>query len=175
MAFGEYDIGDEYVGDDLDALLGDDGEMEIGSVRSLVRGAKGGGRQMTPAGGPVRVRTNPYTKNRRFPIGFSGGSIAASASSTITSRPQVPFMPQRVIVPSSISAAFTIDDIKVGNKSQLVSAGSIPAAVFSELSVDVELKGDTCGPAVDLILVATNVSGGAVTFRAAVIGIALET
>ncbi len=115
------------------------------------------------------------TKAREYPLGFaSADTIAAGASSRITTRPQVPFRLDRLVVPSDIAGLFTIDDVKVGKNSQFAAEGAVPARVFQENSVGVCLKGDTAQISMDITLNVTNISGGASRFRAAVIGPAVE-
>lgn len=124
--------------------------------------------------GSTLVRQSAPTKSRNLVIGFVQTAIAAAASATVTQRPQVLFRPQRVVVPASLAPNFTIDDIKVGNKSQLISAGAVPAEAFAQTSFGVEMKMDTCQISMDLILEVTNISAAASDFRASVYGEAAE-
>jgi len=115
------------------------------------------------------------TKSREYPLGFvSTTAVAAGASARITTRPQVPFRIDRLVVPSDIAGLFTIDDVKVGKNSQFAAEGSVPARIFQENGVGVCLKGDTAQISMDVTLSVTNISGAAATFRAAIIGPAVE-
>lgn len=116
------------------------------------------------------VRQGPPTEGRDLVIGLEALAIAAGASADATQRPQVTFRPQRIVIPLAIAPSFIVDDIKVGNKSQLVANGSIPAEAFAQTSFGVEMLMDTCGVSQDLIIEVTNTTGGALTFRAAVYG-----
>lgn len=117
------------------------------------------------------VRDDPPTNARRFPLGFeSTAPIAAGASATITSRPQVLFKGQRLVVPSDIAGNFTLDDLKVGKDSQFVADGSLPCRVLQENATMVEFDLDTAQISQDVTLIITNIGGAPVTFRAALWG-----
>lgn len=105
----------------------------------------------------------------------STGTVAAGASVTITSRPQsIAFKPERVVIPSTIAALFTVDDIKVGNKSQFVQSGSLPGEAFLPTLFDGQMEMDTVQTSQDFVMQITNISGAAVQFRAAVYGKSAE-
>lgn len=115
------------------------------------------------------------TRAREYPLGFvSNGAVGAGASARITTRPQVPFRLDRLVVPSDLAGLFTIDDVKVGKNSQFAAEGSVPARIFQENGVGVCLKGDTAQISMDVTISVTNISGAASFFRAAVIGPAVE-
>ncbi len=157
----DYEIGAE---DDVEALLS--GDFEFGAARRQTV-ARGQGNRL--------VQKNPPTRLRQQVIGYdSTSTIAAAASSTLTQRPQTIFRPERLVVPATIALAFLITDIKVGKNSQLVAAGSIPAAAFSEASTAVSLKMDTCPVGGDISLSVTNFSAGAVRFLGALFGDSAE-
>lgn len=191
----EFDIGDDYlVGDELDAESGADDDMSallaaasgddylVGARRRAARGGLRVRPQQAAALARVKlaqqaalVRQPAFNKSREYVIGFdSTTTVAAAAQATITARPQVPFRGERLIVPSDIAGSFVIDDIRVGKNSQLVAAGAIPARTFEQTGVGVRLRLDTCQVSMDLILQVTNISGGALRFRASMIGLAVE-
>lgn len=115
------------------------------------------------------------TRAREYPLGFvSTAAVAAGASTRITTRPQVPFRIDRLVVPSDLAGLFTIDDVKVGKNSQFAAEGAVPARIFQENGVGVCLKGDTAQISMDVTLSVTNISGAASFFRAAIIGPAVE-
>lgn len=115
------------------------------------------------------------TKSREYPLGFASAlPVPAGGSTRITTRPQVPFRLDRLTVPSDIAGLFTIDDVKVGKNSQFAAEGAVPARIFQENAVGVCLKGDTAQISMDVTISVTNISGAAATFRAAVIGPAVE-
>lgn len=117
------------------------------------------------------VRDDPPTNARRFPLGFeSNGTVAAAATVTITSRPQVLFKGQRLVIPSDVAGDFTIDDLKVGKDSQFVAEGSIPGRVLQENATMVDFDLDTAQISQDISLIVTNIGGAPRTFRAALWG-----
>lgn len=121
------------------------------------------------------LRERQPTKAREYPLGFvSAAAVGAGASARITTRPQVPFRIDRLVVPSDLAGLFTIDDVKVGKNSQFAAEGAVPARIFQENGVGVCLKGDTAQISMDVTLSVTNISGAAAFFRAAIIGPAVE-
>lgn len=118
----------------------------------------------------VQVQERPYTRANKFPLGFGSTTVAAGASATIRVQPQEPFKGKRLVVPSSIGANFTIDDIRVGNRSQLVVSGALPALTFSEQGWGVEVNLDTAQVSQFIELDVTNISGASQVFRGSLIG-----
>jgi hypothetical protein len=120
----------------------------------------------------VVVRDQPPTKARRLVLPMaSTGVVNAGTSATITARPQtIAFKPVRITIPATIGPDFTIEDIKVGNKSQLAQSGSLPAEAFVQTAFGVEMDMDTVQTSQDFVLQLTNISGANRTFRAAVFG-----
>lgn len=116
------------------------------------------------------VVNQPPTQARDLVIGFSSLGVAAGATVDVTQRPQVVFKPERIVVAATNAASFTIDDIKIGNKSQLVANGTIPAEAFTQGAFGVTMSMDTCDISQDFILEVTNTSAGALDFYAAVFG-----
>lgn len=114
---------------------------------------------------------NP-TRARKQVLGMvSNGTIAAAGTATITARPQTfAFKPERIVIPATVGPDFTIQDIKVGNVSQLVQSGDLPAEAFSQTSFGVEMDMDTVQTSQDFIMQVTNIAGGARTYRAMVVG-----
>lgn len=120
----------------------------------------------------VIVRDQPPTKARRLVLPMSStGVVNAGTSATITARPQtIAFKPVRITIPATIGPDFTIEDIKVGNKSQLAQSGSLPAEAFVQTAFGVEMDMDTVQTSQDFVLQLTNISGANRTFRAAIFG-----
>jgi hypothetical protein len=123
------------------------------------------------AAGAVITEQRP-TRARRLVLPMSSSAaVAAAASATITARPQnQAFKPQRIVIPATIAPNFTIQDIKVGNISQLAQSGDLPAEAFVQTLFDGEMDMDTCQTSQDFVIQLTNISGAASTFRAAVYG-----
>lgn len=151
-------------------IMGQDGPVPVN-----MQGAKEAAAANILGQNGVLLRDNPPTQSRMFPLGFvSTGAIAAGAQQIVISRPQVIFRGQRLIVPSDIAGAFTIDDVKVGKNSQFVAEGGIPARVLQENAWGVFMQLDTAQISQNVQLTVTNISGAPVTFRAALIGNAVD-
>lgn len=114
--------------------------------------------------GPVGIgqsyltQTQP-TKDGQLALPMSSSGVVTHATSaTITGRPQIPaFRPERIVVANSIATAFTISDIKVGNTSQLVQAGTLPAEAFIQGAFGVEMRMDTVQTAMDFVMQVNNI------------------
>lgn len=104
------------------------------------------------------------------PIGFFQAAVAAGTQATITTQPQTWFKPMRLVIPGSIAPFFTVDNIIIGNKSQFPSPVPLPAETFIPEAQAVVLELDTVNPALNLTVVATNISGVAQNFRATFVG-----
>lgn len=134
--------------------------------------------QKRPPGEVMRrqfeYRPADYSQWREFPIGFGPQLVAAGATATILVQPQLPFRSERLIVPSTIGAAFDILDFRIGKNSQFVAAGAISAVSFSEVGVGVRLMGDTAQVSQQIVLQVQNITAGDVAFRATLIGKALQ-
>ena len=160
----------------VDELLG--GDDVIGDMEELV-GAHGGALARLAAvpgyPGGQTLRTRAPTKGREYVMGLdSVAAVAAAATAIITTRPQVIFRPDRLVVPASIASSFLINDLRVGKNSQFVSATAVPAETFTQGAFGVRLKMDTAQISQDIILSVTNTSGGGLRFTAALIGPAVE-
>lgn len=117
---------------------------------------------LAKAGGGLAVKDQSPTQARELPLGFdSVTDVTKATSARITSRPQVTFRPDRLVVAAAIAEFFLIDDLKIGKNSQLTSGDSIPAEAFSNLSVGVGMKMDTANIGIDIVLSVTNIDAAA--------------
>jgi hypothetical protein len=166
----EDEVGDNLVGDDdeIEALLG--GPQRRTAGRSRYARARVAAAVAKAAAGATVVRAERPTESRQLPIGFVSLAVAAGATVTVTTRPQILFRPTRLVIPSLTAPFFTIDDVKVGNKSQLIASGSIPAESFSQTAFNTPFKMDTCQISMDLIVETTNVDVAPHDFRATMFG-----
>lgn len=147
-----YDIvGDtEIVGDALDQILSG-AEDEVGAARK------------------AKIKQTRPTTLKRLPLGIGSTSIAAGNAAVITVTPQIPFKLERFI---SQSTGLLITDIKVGTNSQFVGSGSVPIEIFGRDAQGIDLKGDTAVPGVDIALMVSNPTAGALTCSGAYLGLA---
>lgn len=174
---GRYDImgsNDRLIGDAVDEILAVAGQDSSDPTLVTEEVRRQAAAQILARKGLVLRESQP-TKSRVFPLGFeSATTIAAGLSASITSRPQVIFKGQRLVVPSDVAGTFVLDDVKVGKDSQFVAEGSIPARVLQENAVDVAFELDTAQISQDITLSVTNIGGAPAVFRAALIGQAAE-
>jgi hypothetical protein len=156
--------GAEIIGADADLLdalsMSGDYDGEIGGYQEIVGGgAPGRNRNAARAikmRHAVAVEEGKYSVRRRFPIGFVVTTVNATLSATITSLPQDLFRGERLVVPSDIAFDFGISDFKVGNESQFVAGGEIPAAMFTEVAIDTDVHFKTAVVGNQLVLVVRN-------------------
>ena len=97
-------------------------------------------------------------------------NVAAAATVTITAPPQNLFRTERLVIPSDIAFGFGVADFKVGNESQLVSGGELPAAMFTEVSIDTDIHFKTAEVGNQISIQVRNKGAVAVEFVAGMIG-----
>ena len=173
------DLVGDLIGDLVGATAAKKGNLaqQIGKkvITQALKARLGGGKRLPPGARRLQYTPRKYDAARVVPIGFDTvAAVPAFTSATITQRPQEPFRPSRVFIPSDIAGSFLVDDIKVGNRSQLAANGSLPARMFQENATGITLLLDTADPAIDVVLRVTNISGGALRFFAAIVGPAAE-
>lgn len=192
-----FDSGDELSGDEgsgseagdiVGDIVGDNG-MAGDIVGALARRgllARGGGRDPRPASrgrrsasdgtNARRVSYEPFkpTKVRRYTLGFVK-PVPLGATADVTNQPQLPFRPERIVVPSVVGGYFSILDLKIGNKSQSVASGGLPALMFSEQAVGTDLELDTAGTSQNITFTVENLDAAAAhIFQAGLIGTAMD-
>lgn len=180
---GDSWVGDEYVGADdvIDEIIGATRRrMPRGRGRPVARRMPPPQRQLTQQPGQLLVKDRAYDKARRYPLGwdsntFTGGvAIAAGASLVMVQRPQVPFRPERLVIPENVGTLFLITTFLIGKDSQLMNGSPIPASAFSQGSFDINLGLDTAVVGIDITLTVQNISAAGARFLALMAGPALE-
>lgn len=167
---GELLEGEDVSGEDLS------GEEAMAILGAALRG-KGKGKALLSkainarklAGAQIMAPRKPSSSGVQ-PIGFFQAGVAAGTQAIITTQPQTWFKPMRLVVPGSIAPFFTIDNLIIGNKSQFPSPVPLPAETFIPEAQAVVMELDTVNPALNLTVVATNISGVAQNFRATFVG-----
>jgi hypothetical protein len=164
----DLDDGTEIGDDDIEGMLGAYPQRRGG------RGGGGGGmammRRPSQGFGRPQMQQRGASDSRELIVGFVYLQVAGGSSQVVTARPQVLFRPKRLLVPAAIASFFSIDDIKIGNRSQFVAAGPVPAEAFAPSAFGAALRMDTCQVSMEIILQVSNLSLAATDFRAAMFG-----
>ncbi|HWA70690.1 MAG TPA: hypothetical protein VG937_00075 [Polyangiaceae bacterium] len=124
--------------------------------------------------GAVAIKQRELSKRRRFPLGFQPTTVLAGATSNIPAAPQDMFRPERLVIPSDIAFDFGVQDVKVGNTSQLVSGGEVPAALFTEVSIDTHVHFKTAEIGNQISVSVRNKTTGDIEFSAGIIGTVVQ-
>ena len=98
-----------------------------------------------------------------LPMNTGGQAVPYNSTAIITSRPQrVAFRPERIFVSPPIggtaglgSAGWFINDITIGNRSQLVQAGGLPGDMFQNTSIDSFVTFETAQTSMDVVISTT--------------------
>lgn len=133
------------------AVSGDGSSEIIGAelIGALKKAAASGSAAAKKALHAVAMRNagavikNDLKNRRRYPLGFVPTEVDSGDAATIPAAPQNLFRPERLVIPSDICFDFGVQDIKVGNQSQFAQSVEVPAAVFSEVSIDTNVTFDT--------------------------------
>jgi len=123
----------------------------------------------------------PAISEAMMPLGL--GQVVFTSSTptvlTLTATPQLAFRPERLVLSVTKSSGaqaigVSVRDLRVGQRSQLVSAQSIPAEAFAPAAFDVRLALDPAMPGIvitcDVAVSAAPGSGESVTVIGALIG-----
>ena len=124
--------------------------------------------------GAVAIRQRDLNKRRRFPLGFQPTTVLGGSTSNIPAAPQDMFRPERLVIPSDIAFDFGVQDVKVGNTSQLVSGGEVPAALFTEVAIDTHVHFKTAEIGNQMSVSVRNKTGAPIEFSAGVVGTVVQ-
>jgi hypothetical protein len=139
----EKEMGNAY--DDMAARLGVGGGMTgavgldqiIGALEEIVGGTAASEvlqlAQLKAAGG-VGVRPVVRDKHRVQPAPWPAQAITAAATATVTLGPQRLVQILAIVIPSSLGTLFTLNDIRVGQQTQLITTGTMLVQMFSEVA-----------------------------------------
>jgi hypothetical protein len=138
-------------------------------------------------GGPapaayLREMDPPTMANRQvLPMNTGTTPVPIASTAQITSRPQrVAFRPERVFVSASdiggggSAANWIVNDITIGNRSQLAQSGALPGDMFSNVAIDSFVTFETAQTAMDVVMIVTyqGATEGGTPFYGAIIGTA---
>jgi hypothetical protein len=112
--------------------------------------------------------------NQRMALPFGSGTtaIAPGQSAQITTRPQtIAFVPERLRIGGDASR-WLVNDISIGNRSQLAQAGDLPGELFATNAIDTFISFETVQTSMDVRLVVTYVGPNpdGEPFQAAMVG-----
>ena len=124
--------------------------------------------------GAVAIRQRDLNKRRRFPLGFQPTTVPIGSTSNIPAAPQDMFRPERLVIPSDIAFDFGVQDVKVGNTSQLVSGGEVPAALFTEVAIDTHVHFKTAEIGNQISVSVRNKAAEPIEFSAGVVGTVVQ-
>lgn len=127
---------------------------------------------VAPPPAPQAVQV-PAGRAREQVLGLPRTSVASNATEEVLSRPEITFRPSRLLIGSNIADQFLINDIKVGNVSQLPNTDPIPALGYIETAVGTAMALDTCNIGQSISVDVTNVSACTLDFTGAFWGTAL--
>jgi hypothetical protein len=171
-----YDIA---TGNEVDALLGAmiaTGAAPAAAAAALAAPGASAASHALAMRHAAMMKPRTMTRSREYTCGFASApvAIAAATTSVLKAQPQVPFKPRRLIIPSDVAGALTINNIIVGKNPGLVSADPVSARAFTELGVGVDLNLDTAQISQTISLSLTNQSGASVSVTPTLIGTAME-
>jgi hypothetical protein len=100
-------------------------------------------------------------------LGFPRTTIAAGATVTITTQPQVLAKIFRIVIPSDIAFQLLVHEFRVGKWNLFANGDPVPAAMLDELASDIgELNPDTAQVNSQVSITVENTSNAEVDFRA---------
>jgi len=108
----------------------------------------------------VLLKTREYANAKRFLLPFSVVTdLAAGATATLTTSPQLVCKPKRIVFDSSFASLLTVSQIVIGQRNQMVSQnGEVLAGIFSEVSQDTYLDLDTAAVSSEVSITVRNIS-----------------
>jgi len=155
---------DEYVGDEL--IGGDEDEIGdaelIGAIKrvgaaKVIRSIRKKGATRVPSGRGKGMRSPRGYLWRRQTMGINSTvTVPEATNADVTSFPQRDFKVKRLSVTSLITGSFDIRDAKVGQQSQNVGVGVMPAQCFAENAVSTYVDWDTAHEGNQIVTTVTN-------------------
>lgn len=118
----------------------------------------------------IDVQSRAARAPRRLALNFRSLAVPIGTTTDLSTRPQLPFRPERLFVQSDIAGNFEIVDIIIGNRSQFAQATPMSARIAAETSFGFDLHMDTAMVAMDVVLRIANITGAPSDFRATIAG-----
>lgn len=156
----------DIVGDDIigDLIVG---AARAGNPKALAAVKRARAMQVAKAINPnaISYEQKSYNRSGELYLPIVPLAILAGATGLVVLDPQVPIQVHKIFVPSSSAAFFNFTDIRVGKDSQMIAAGEMPCEGFSEVSVDSNVRLDTCAVGQKIFLSIRNKTADAHTFE----------
>lgn len=187
LGYDDDDDDDDDMG--LDEILGDEDDDALAEIFGADSDEMGGKRRrprrrgrankrlrMARLAALARAAGGAVTKNRKRvdvreqPLPIPPTSFTTGQQQDIELRPQRLFRTERLVVSSVIAPYFRVLDVKIGQETQFVASGALPATIFSEVAVGVRLKGDTANLGNTIVVSLQNIDTSTRTFSGAIIG-----
>lgn len=120
--------------------------------------------------------TRKKSRNNVFeqPLPIPPTSFTTGQALDIELRPQRLFRTERLVIDSAIATFFRILDLKIGQTTQFVASGALPATIFSEVAVGVRLRGDTANLGNTIVLSAQNIDANTRVLSGAIVGTVID-
>ena len=116
------------------------------------------------------VQEREWTKSREYILPFTFLAVGSGLSATLSSSPQWPFRPYRVVVPSSIAPSVLINSINVGQQPAFAADGAVSAEGFSEVAWGTHICLDSASPGINITVTVTNTSAAPLDIRLMMLG-----
>lgn len=165
-------IGDEELVGDEELISGADYVGEDPDIAHLLAMGASAARH-TPGKRVATVNARQGLWKRHYlPLNLtSGTTVAAAGTGVLQNNPQRLFKPSRLVIPSDVAGLFSVLNIFIGVKPQLVATGGMPARLFSETSFDSGFEGDTAQISQAVSVQVTNNSLGTSPIQGAMRGL----
>lgn len=120
---------------------------------------------------PLAVLTE-HARGDDIIYGLDSGTVGVPAGNTvsISTTPQKRHIPKRISLTATVAGNFILSDLRVGVEPVLATTGNISLAIFVQDSTSPPFRAVLCEVGMDVTVVVTNITAGAVRFTATVIG-----
>ena len=126
-------------------------------------GSEKAGRLVVELSGTAAVPDGPRDTSYFLPMS-TGIEVLPTQSVQITARPQFHFICDRIVIADAASGSvdgWIVNDIKLGNRSQFVQAGDVPAQAFSGRGIGTNITLGAVPVGQDVVFVATRIDDSA--------------
>lgn len=113
----------------------------------------------------------PGARARRYPLNFdSVVEVPPGTVVAVSQRPQVPFKPDQLVVPSTIAPDFLIVSMSIGKNPQQAAVTAGSAVIYTETSQVGQIRCDQAVVGHEITLQVQNIAGAARRFLATMLG-----